>query len=105
MAGLLGRTWSSWLREVMPSLVKTLRRWYWTVCALMNSRVPISGFDSPSRAIRAIRASWAVSSSSRPASGKVFCLSSGPSKEAVLRVHEKAGHPTEEIYELPVEVE
>jgi hypothetical protein len=40
-----------------------------------------------------------------PESGKVFCLSSGPSKEAVLRVHEKAGHPTTEIYELPVEVE
>jgi hypothetical protein len=40
-----------------------------------------------------------------PDSGKVFCLSTGPSKEAVLRVHEKAGHPTEEIYELPVEVE
>jgi uncharacterized protein DUF4242 len=40
-----------------------------------------------------------------PDSGKVFCLSSGPSKEAVLRVHDKAGHPTEEIYELPVEVE
>jgi hypothetical protein len=40
-----------------------------------------------------------------PESGKVFCLSSGPSKEAVLRVHDKAGHPTEEIYELPVEVE
>ena len=39
-----------------------------------------------------------------PESGKVFCLSEGPSKEAVLRVHEKAGHPTEEIYELPVEV-
>jgi len=39
-----------------------------------------------------------------PESGKVFCLSSGPSKEAVLRVHEKAGHPTAEIYELPVEV-
>jgi Protein of unknown function (DUF4242) len=39
-----------------------------------------------------------------PASGKVFCLSSGPSKEAVLRVHDKAGHPTEEIYELPVEI-
>ena len=34
-----------------------------------------------------------------------FCLSSGPSKEAVLRVHDKAGHPTSEIYELPVEVE
>ena len=40
-----------------------------------------------------------------PESGKVFCLSSGPSKEAVLRVHDKAGHPTTEIYELPVEVE
>jgi hypothetical protein len=39
-----------------------------------------------------------------PESGKVFCLSSGPSKEAVLRVHEKAGHPANEIYELPIEV-
>jgi hypothetical protein len=38
------------------------------------------------------------------ASGKVFCLSSGPSREAVLRVHEKAGHPTEEIYEVSVEI-
>jgi hypothetical protein len=46
----------------MPSLAKTLRKWYWTVCALMNSRVPISGFDSPSRASRAIWASWTVSS-------------------------------------------
>lgn len=40
-----------------------------------------------------------------PESGKVFCLSSGPSKEAVLRVHDKSGHPTEEIYELPIEIE
>jgi hypothetical protein len=40
-----------------------------------------------------------------PESGTVFCLSSGPSKEAVRRVHDKAGHPTEEIYELSVEVE
>ena len=40
-----------------------------------------------------------------PESGKVFCLSSGPSKDAVLRVHEKAGHPTQEIYELPIEVD
>ena len=40
-----------------------------------------------------------------PESGKVFCLSSAPSKEAVLRVHDKAGHPTQEIYELTVEVE
>jgi Protein of unknown function (DUF4242) len=37
-------------------------------------------------------------------SGKVFCLSSGPSKEAVLRVHDKAGHPAEEIYEVAVEI-
>lgn len=35
-----------------------------------------------------------------PATGKVFCLSEGPNKEAVLRVHAKAGHPTDEIYEV-----
>jgi hypothetical protein len=40
-----------------------------------------------------------------PRSGMVFCLSSGPSKEAVRRVHAQAGHPTDEIYELSVEVE
>ena len=39
-----------------------------------------------------------------PDSGKVFCLSTGPSKEAVMRVHERAGHPTEQVYELTVEV-
>ncbi|MCU1550385.1 MAG: gualylate cyclase [Glaciihabitans sp.] len=37
-------------------------------------------------------------------SGKVFCLSTGPSKEAVMRVHDRAGHPTAEVYELSVEV-
>ena len=36
--------------------------------------------------------------------GKVFCLSTGPSKEAVMRIHARAGHPTAEIYELPIEV-
>jgi hypothetical protein len=40
-----------------------------------------------------------------PEAGKVFCLSSGPSKEAVLRIHEQTGHPADEIYELPVEVD
>jgi len=35
-----------------------------------------------------------------PTTGKVFCLAEGPSKEAVPRVHEKAGHPTDEIYEV-----
>lgn len=39
-----------------------------------------------------------------PEAGKVFCLSTGPSKEAVMRIHERAGHPTSEVYELPVEV-
>ena len=39
-----------------------------------------------------------------PESGKVFCLSTGPSKEAVQRVHEKSGHPTTEVYELPVDI-
>jgi hypothetical protein len=39
-----------------------------------------------------------------PEAGKVLCLSTGPSKEAVMRIHEKAGHPTTEVYELAVEV-
>ena len=39
-----------------------------------------------------------------PESGKVFCLASGPSKEAVMRIHARAGHPTAEVYELPVQV-
>ena len=40
-----------------------------------------------------------------PEAGKVFCLSTGPSKDAVMRIHERAGHPTAEVYELPVVVE
>ena len=39
-----------------------------------------------------------------PEAGKVFCLASGPSKEAVMRIHERAGHATSEVYELPIEV-
>ena len=39
-----------------------------------------------------------------PEAGKVFCLATGPSKEAVMRTHELAGHPTAEVYELTVEV-
>lgn len=39
-----------------------------------------------------------------PELGKVFCLATGPTKEAVIRIHERAGHPTTEIYELAVEV-
>jgi Protein of unknown function (DUF4242) len=39
-----------------------------------------------------------------PDAGKVFCLATGPSKEAVMRIHERAGHPTTEVYELRHEV-
>ena len=39
-----------------------------------------------------------------PDAGKVFCLATGPSKEAVMRIHERAGHPTTDVYELPIEV-
>jgi hypothetical protein len=39
-----------------------------------------------------------------PDAGKVFCLATGPSREAVMRVHERAGHPTTEVYEVPIEV-
>jgi hypothetical protein len=40
-----------------------------------------------------------------PTSGKVFCLATAPSKEAMNRVHERAGHPTSEVYEVSIEVE
>jgi hypothetical protein len=39
-----------------------------------------------------------------PKSGKAFCLSTGPNKEAIMRVHERAGHATAEVYEVPIEV-
>ena len=32
-----------------------------------------------------------------PRSGYVFCLSEGPDAQAVLRVHERAGHPADEV--------
>jgi hypothetical protein len=37
-------------------------------------------------------------------SGKVFCLATGPSKEAVMRIHERAGHPTPQVYLITAEV-
>ena len=37
-----------------------------------------------------------------PVSGHVFCLSEGPSKEAIQRIHERAGHPYDEIHEITV---
>jgi len=38
-----------------------------------------------------------------PKSGMVFCLSEGPNAEAVKRIHGRAGHPADEIYEVPVQ--
>ena len=39
-----------------------------------------------------------------PAAGRPSASSTGPSREAVMRIHERAGHPTDQVYELPVEV-
>jgi hypothetical protein len=39
-----------------------------------------------------------------PEAGKAFCLSTGPSKESVMRIHERAGHPTTEVYEVPIDI-
>ena len=39
-----------------------------------------------------------------PVSGKAFCIATGPSREAVIRIHTRAGHPPTEVYEFPVSV-
>ena len=39
-----------------------------------------------------------------PISGRAFCLITAPSKDAAIRVHERAGHPASELYELPIAV-
>ncbi|MDR8411890.1 SCO4226 family nickel-binding protein [Nonomuraea sp. 3-1Str] len=36
-----------------------------------------------------------------PEDGVVYCLSEAPSAEAVQRVHERAGHPADEIHPVP----
>ena len=38
-----------------------------------------------------------------PESGMVFCLSEAPSADAVRTIHERAGHPADNIYEVPVQ--
>ncbi|MFC4785174.1 SCO4226 family nickel-binding protein [Nocardioides sp. MAHUQ-72] len=38
-----------------------------------------------------------------PKTGMVFCLSDAPSAEAVQRIHERAGHPADSVYEVPVQ--
>lgn len=37
-----------------------------------------------------------------PESGLVYCLSEAPSADAVLRIHERAGHPADEIHPVPL---
>ncbi len=38
-----------------------------------------------------------------PDSGMVFCLSEAPNADAVRRIHERAGHPADDVYEVPVQ--
>jgi hypothetical protein len=39
-----------------------------------------------------------------PTSGHVYCLSEAPSVEAVQRIHERTGHPADEIHPVPLSV-
>ena len=39
-----------------------------------------------------------------PTSGMVFCLSEAPSADAVKKIHERTGHPADDVYELTVKV-
>ena len=53
-----------------------------------------------SGALRLVDAAWAD-----PASGMVFCLSEGPTSPAVRRIHERAGHPADDVYPITLDVE
>ena len=39
-----------------------------------------------------------------PESGMVFCLSEAPSIEAVRTIHQRAGHPADDVYPIAIEV-
>lgn len=39
-----------------------------------------------------------------PASGEVYCLSEAPSADAVRRIHERSGHPFDEIHPVPLSI-
>ncbi|MGW0643975.1 MULTISPECIES: SCO4226 family nickel-binding protein [Streptomyces] len=39
-----------------------------------------------------------------PESGTVYCLSTAPSADAVQHIHERAGHPADEIHAVPLMV-
>ena len=38
-----------------------------------------------------------------PTTGTVFCLSEAPDADAVQRIHQRAGHPADTVYEVPVQ--
>jgi Nickel responsive protein SCO4226-like len=38
-----------------------------------------------------------------PTTGTVFCLSEAADAGAVKRIHERSGHPPDEVYEVPVQ--
>jgi hypothetical protein len=37
-----------------------------------------------------------------PKTGHVFCLSEAPNADAVKRIHDRTGHPADEIHEITV---
>ncbi|MEE2523712.1 SCO4226 family nickel-binding protein [Pseudarthrobacter sp. J75] len=39
-----------------------------------------------------------------PDAGVVYCLSEAPSADAVRRIHERAGHPPDEVHPVPFKV-
>ena len=39
-----------------------------------------------------------------PESGTVYCLSEAPSADAVQRIHQRTGHPADEIHPVPLAV-
>lgn len=39
-----------------------------------------------------------------PDEGLVYCLSEAPDAEAVQRIHQRAGHPADEIHAVPLTV-
>lgn len=39
-----------------------------------------------------------------PDEGLVYCLSDAPSAEAIRRIHERTGHPADEIHAVPLAV-
>ncbi|TMD40763.1 MAG: DUF4242 domain-containing protein [Chloroflexi bacterium] len=61
------------------------------------------GWKAPERyhgRSRLIKAGGGLMPTFMEKAGKVFCLAKGPNKEAVAAVHQKAGHPANELYEV-----